>query len=95
MPSHHCAQRLACRSSFPPVEDASAAITVASHGHLPEARRCGEDAAGERRRKRQVKLDLVRDEVQNGMLVIRQNTEEERRRYPPRTTQPEQPRRSY
>ena len=41
--------------------------------------------------KRQVKLDLVREQVQNGMLVIRQMTEEERRRYPPRTTPPKRP----
>jgi len=95
MSSQHCAQRLACRGFIPAVEGASAAMLVASPGRLPEARRCGEDAAGERRRKRQVKLDLVREEVKNGMLVIRQMTEEERRRYPPRTTQPEQPRRRY
>ncbi len=32
--------------------------------------------------KRQEKLDLVREQVQNGSLVIRQMTAEERRRYP-------------
>ena len=37
---------------------------------------------------RQVKLDLIREQIHNGMLVIRQMTEEERRRYPPRTTPP-------
>jgi len=41
--------------------------------------------------KRQVKLDLVREQVQNGTLVIRQMTEEERRRYPARTTPPKRP----
>jgi hypothetical protein len=41
--------------------------------------------------KRQVKLDLVREQVQNGTLVIRQMTEEERRRYPPRATPPKRP----
>jgi len=40
--------------------------------------------------KRQVKLDLIHEQIQNGMLVIRQMTEE-RRRYPPRTTPPERP----
>jgi hypothetical protein len=33
--------------------------------------------------KRQAKLDLVREQVTNGSLVIRQMTDEERRRYPP------------
>jgi hypothetical protein len=44
---------------------------------------------------RQVKLDVIREQVQNGMLVIRQMTEEERRRYPPRTTPPKRPGRRY
>jgi hypothetical protein len=34
--------------------------------------------------KRQAKLDLVREQVENGSLVIRPMTAEERRRYPPR-----------
>jgi hypothetical protein len=34
--------------------------------------------------KRQAKLDLVREQVENGSLVIRPMTVEERRRYPPR-----------
>jgi hypothetical protein len=38
--------------------------------------------------KRQEKLDLVREQVDNGSLVIRQMTDEERRRYPPRPIQP-------
>jgi dihydroorotase-like cyclic amidohydrolase len=33
---------------------------------------------------RQAKLDLVREQVQTGELVIRQMTDGERRRYPPR-----------
>jgi hypothetical protein len=33
--------------------------------------------------RRQAKLDLVREQVQSGSLVIRKMTEEERRRYPP------------
>jgi hypothetical protein len=36
--------------------------------------------------KRQEKLDLVREQVRSGSLVIRQMTDEERRRYPPRPT---------
>jgi len=34
--------------------------------------------------KRAAKLELVREQVQNGSLVIRQMTDAERRRYPPR-----------
>lgn len=34
--------------------------------------------------KRQEKLELVREQVENGALVIRQMTEDERRQYPPR-----------
>ena len=34
--------------------------------------------------KREQKLALVREQVQNGSLVIRRMTDEERRRYPPR-----------
>jgi hypothetical protein len=34
--------------------------------------------------KRQEKLELVREQVDNGSLVIRQMTDEERRRYPPK-----------
>lgn len=45
--------------------------------------------------KRKAKLDLIREEVQSGVLVIRQMTEEERRRYPPRTVPPKRPGRRY
>ncbi|MHB8658041.1 MAG: hypothetical protein ACYC91_08825 [Solirubrobacteraceae bacterium] len=37
--------------------------------------------------KRQEKLEQVREQVENGALVIRQMTEEERQRYPPRRDQ--------
>ena len=40
--------------------------------------------------KRQAKLDLVREQHESGSLVIRQMTEEERRRYPPRPAKPKQ-----
>jgi hypothetical protein len=43
--------------------------------------------------KHEAKLDLVREQVESGSLVIRQMTEEERRRYPPRPAQVKQPRR--
>jgi hypothetical protein len=43
--------------------------------------------------KRLAKLDLVREQVQSGSLVIRQMTDEERRRYPPRPVQPKTDRR--
>ena len=38
--------------------------------------------------KRAAKLDTVREQVENGSLVIRQMTDEERRRYPPRPVDP-------
>jgi hypothetical protein len=38
--------------------------------------------------KRLAKLDLVREQVENGELVIRQMTDEERRRYPVRPVPP-------
>ena len=38
--------------------------------------------------KRAAKLDTVREQVENGSLVIRQMTDEERRRYPPRVVAP-------
>jgi hypothetical protein len=41
----------------------------------------GREKAEERR---EAKLETVREQVQNGSLVIRQMTDEERRRYPPR-----------
>ena len=37
------------------------------------------------------KLEVVRDQVQSGSLVIRQMTDEERRRYPPRPVPPKRP----
>jgi hypothetical protein len=48
--------------------------------------------AGERAaQKHEEKLEFVREQVENGSLVIRQMTDEERRRYPPR---PERPKRT-
>lgn len=38
--------------------------------------------------KRLAKLDLVREQVDSGSLVIRKMTDEERKRYPPRDVQP-------
>ena len=38
--------------------------------------------------KRQEKLDLVREQVENGSLVIRKMTKDERRLYPPKPDQP-------
>lgn len=37
--------------------------------------------------KHEAKLESVREQVENGSLVIRQMTEEERSRYPPRPAQ--------
>lgn len=38
--------------------------------------------------RREAKLELVREQVQSGSLVIRRMTDEERRRYPPRPVPP-------
>jgi len=43
--------------------------------------------------KRAEKLEVVRQQVESGSLVIRKMTDDERRRYPPREPQPKQPRR--
>jgi hypothetical protein len=45
--------------------------------------------------KREEKLALVREQVANGSLVIREMTAEERRRYPPRTAEPKPPKRRW
>ena len=41
--------------------------------------------------KRAEKLDLVREQVKSGALVIRQMTDDERRRYPPRPARLKRP----
>lgn len=41
--------------------------------------------------QREVKLELIREQVQSGSLVIRKMTKEERRRYPPRPAAPKHP----
>ena len=41
--------------------------------------------------KRQEKLELVRKRQEDGSLVIRQMTDEERRQYPPRPAQRKRP----
>lgn len=41
----------------------------------------------------EAKRELVREQVENGSLVIRQMTDEERRRYPPRPVAPKRSRR--
>ena len=43
--------------------------------------------------KREAKLELVREQIKDGSLVIRQMTDEERRRYPPGPAQPKRQRR--
>lgn len=42
--------------------------------------------------QREAKLQIVREQVENGSLVIRSMTDEERRRYPPRPVLPERSR---
>ncbi len=38
--------------------------------------------------RRQAKLETVREQVEDGSLVIRKMTDEERERYPPRAERP-------
>lgn len=42
--------------------------------------------------KRAEKLEHVREQVQDGSLVIRKMTDDERARYPPRPADPKRPR---
>lgn len=61
---------------------------------MPSGRRQAPKTARERAaEKREEKLDFVREQVENGSLVVRQMTDEERRRYPPRAPQPKRSRR--
>jgi hypothetical protein len=55
---------------------------------LKEAMKSARERAEE---KREEKLDLVREQVQSGSLKIRQMTDEERRRYPPRPAPAKRP----
>jgi hypothetical protein len=67
-----------------------AGFTVAGSFRERRAVKTPRDRAEE---KRQEKLDLVRQQLESGSLVIRRMTEAERRRYPPRPAQPKQGRR--
>ena len=54
----------------------------------------GDDVKSTRERaeeKREAKLELVREQVQSGSLVIRQMTKEERQLYPRRPDPPKRP----
>jgi hypothetical protein len=52
-------------------------------GGSPEKRPHSKTARERAEEKRAEKLEHVREQVENGSLVIRQMTAEERRRYPP------------
>jgi hypothetical protein len=91
MSGHEFARRLASRDHAR--GGRSVAILAASPVRLPEPRRCGERRRGRAEEVRRVKLDLVRDQIQDGTLVICRMIKEERRRSPARTTPPKRPRR--
>lgn len=55
-------------------------LMIGADGVATEPAKSTRERAVERR---QAKLDQVREQVENGTLVIRQMTEEERLRYPP------------
>ena len=50
----------------------------------PQSRRTSKTTRERADEKHEAKLESVREQVQSGSLVIRQMTDEERRRYPPR-----------
>jgi hypothetical protein len=60
---------------------------------VPDSHQTQKTTRERAREKYEAKLELVREQVQNGSLVIRQMTDEERRRYPPRPVSPKRPRR--
>jgi hypothetical protein len=60
-------------------------LRVARGSNRGDRVRLGQAKAEE---KRQEKLDLIREQVKSGALVIRQMTDDERRRYPPRPVSP-------
>jgi len=60
--------------------------TVCTAPRMKSARQQAEE-------KRQAKLEQVREQVSDGSLVIRQMTDEERLRYPPRPAPAKRPRR--
>ena len=74
----------------PPEADTQAppASAAAPNGRAP-AKTTRERAA----EKREAKLEFVRQQVEEGVLVIRRMTDEERNRYPPRAGRPNEPRR--
>lgn len=55
------------------------------HHRQGDSMKSGRERAEE---KRAEKLEVVREQVKSGSLVIRQMTEEERRRFPPRPARP-------
>ena len=69
------------------------AVAVAGDGATVERDDRVKTARERAEEKRQAKLDLVREQVENGSLVIRQMTAEERQRYPERSALPKKPRR--
>jgi hypothetical protein len=69
-------------------------VTSKEAEHMSPPAQSGRKTTRERaEEKREEKLEHVREQVQSGELVIRQMTDEERRRYPPRPAQPKRPRR--
>ena len=61
---------------------------MSTHGPQPS-----KTTRGRADEKREAKLELVREQVQSGSLVIRQMTDDERRQYPPRPADTKRPRR--
>ena len=84
-------QRWRLEAKDGPVEDTSTTCVsppLAAPGE-PDAMRTARERAEQ---KRQEKLELVREQLESGSLVIRQMTAEEHRQYPPRPAPPDRPR---
>ena len=64
-------------NAFPRIRSTSSSATVRTGGLVKSSRERAEE-------KRESKLETVREQLQSGSLTIRQMTDEERRRYPPR-----------
>lgn len=82
---HADAANLASHGLTAPAKEGEADVYRSTAGDLMKSSR---ERAEE---KREEKLELVREQVESGSLRIRKMTDEERRRYPPRSAPPKRP----
>jgi hypothetical protein len=72
----------------PPASAPTPPTPVSPAAEAPPERPVAKTTRERAEQKRQEKLDFVREQVDNGSLVIRGMTDEERERFPPRPTPP-------